>query len=90
MSIDFNWLRDSVIKDEETPCKDLRLCAVDVWESVAIGGDSIDVKVEQIKQLNDLYLADKDSYDEMTQNGMEHLMKLLAGLIEDSRKEELK
>jgi len=90
MSIDFNWLRDEVAKDEETPFKDMRLCAIDVWESVAIGDGSIDEKVKQVKHLNDLYLKDENLYDEPTKHGMEHLMILLTGLIEDSRKDQEK
>jgi len=89
-TLDFNKLRVTVAGGDESSCKDLRLCAIDVWQSVSFSNDSLDVKIKNINWLNELYLADKDTYDATTAEAMETVMELLAEFIVDDRKGELK
>ena len=86
--LDFNWLRTSIASDEGKECKDLRLCAADVFESVCYSNDTKETKIQNINWLNELYLADKGNYDEETAKDMEQLMSLLAELLETEFLEE--
>jgi len=72
------------ISAEEKPdsCHDLRLCGVDVFESVLHSNDTQEQKIEKLNYLNELYLVDKDTFNKREAKNMEDLMTLFAEVID--------
>ena len=84
MSIDhINFLRNAVAsEDDPNATHDLRLCGVDAFECILHSDATKEQKIEKLNELNELYLTDKDSFDEGEADMMEDLMTLLAEFVD--------
>lgn len=59
------YLRTYISQSDTIPCKDFRLCGVEVFESIYHSNDSIEVKKQNLAYLEELYAKENPDSEDM-------------------------